>query len=494
MMGIFLIHILKSSICLALLYLCYRLLLGKETFHRFNRIALLSLPVLSCVIPFIEITMPGASDMPLPFISLEETMLMTDIHPEDVLIETPKHFPWNALILSVYAGGFLFLLVRHGWSICRMVCLLRTGRKEKIDKDITLYIHRKKVAPFSWMNRIAISEEDLEKNGKAILAHERAHIRNRHSWDLLLAQVCVFLQWFNPAAWLWMYDLKTVHEYEADEWVIRHDMDARSYQLSMIESVVGTRLFTMANSFNQSLLNKRITMMNKGRSHRWARLKYLFVLPVVGISIVAFAHPPVDVFSYSFLNSEGLPTTVEMKRTGAFTSSMKDSILVVVDEKMQGYGQSILESIPGDQILSVLTLHRESTVEEYGDKAKHGAIKITTKKTESTTPVKEKLIFQVVEEMPEFPGGMEECMKFIKQNTQYPLEAHRKGIHGRVLVSCVISDKGDIESPHIYRSVDPLLDAEALRVIQSMPKWKPGKQRGKPVNVMFMFPVAFNLQ
>ena len=102
-------------------------------------------------------------------------------------------------------------------------------------------------------------------------------------------------------------------------------------------------------------------------------------------------------------------------------------------------------------------------------------------------------IFQVVEEMPEFPGGMKECMKFISQNAQYPVEAHQDGIHGKVWVSCVISDKGDIESPHIYRSVDPLLDAEALRIIQSMPKWKPGKQRGKPVNVMFMFPVAFNL-
>ena len=577
MMGIFLIHILKSSVCLALLYLCYRLLLGKETFHRFNRIALLSLPVLSCVIPFIEITMSGASDMPLPFISLEETMLMTDIHPEDVLTETPKHFPWNALILSVYAGGFLFLLVRHGWSICRMVCLLRTGRKEKIDKDITLYIHRKKVAPFSWMNRIAISEEDLEKNGKAILAHERAHIRNRHSWDLLLAQAYVFLQWFNPAVWLWMYDLKTVHEYEADEWVIRHDMDARSYQLSMIERVVGTRLFTMANSFNQSLLNKRITMMNKGRSHRWARLKYLFVLPVVGISVVAFAHPPVDVFSYSFLNSEGLPTTVEMKRTGAFTSSMKDSILVVVDEKMQGYGQSILESIPGDQILSVLALHRESTVEEYGDKAKHGAIKITTKGKETllssvmdefkekgrfnvtklvsgastgnplividgevkgnaseilkkiefntvksmvvlqnhtqtrqlygdmakdgvivistiNSLVKDKAIFSIAEEMPEFPGGMEECMKFISKNTRYPAEAHRNGIHGKVVVHFLVTDEGEIKTPTIIESVDPLLDAEALRVIKSMPKWKPGRQRGKAVNVVVNLPVTFNIQ
>ena len=420
MIGIFFIHILKSSVCLALLYLCYRLLLCKETFHRFNRIALLSLPVLSLAIPFIEITMSGASDMPLFFISLEEIILNADMNPEDVLIETPKHLPWNTLILSVYAGGILFLLVRQVWSLGRMIYLLRTSQKEKMDKDITLYIHRKKVAPFSWMKLIAISEEDLEKNGKAILAHERAHILNRHSWDMLLAQVCVFLQWFNPAAWLWMDDLKTIHEYETDEWVIRHDMDARSYQLSLIERVVGTRRFTMANSFNQSLLNKRITMMNKGRSHRWACLKYLFVLPVVALSVVAFAHPE--------------------------------------------------------------------------DKAKHETIKITTKKTASTTPIEEKLIFKVVEEMPEFPGGMDECKKFISKNTQYPAEAQLNGIQGRVEVNFLVTDEGDIKAPTISNSVDPLLDAEALRVILSMPKWKPGKQRGKPVNVVMKLPISFKIQ
>ena len=345
------------------------------------------------------------------------------------------------------------------------------------------------------MKKIAISENDLAKHGEAILAHERAHIRNGHSWDLLLAQACVFLQWFNPAAWLLKKELQTIHEYEADEDVICNGMEASIYQLSMIEKAVGSRLFTIANNFNHNLLTKRITMMNKERSRRWACLKYLFVLPLSALVVVAFAQPPIDELKYSFLNDKGLPTTVEMKRKGHFTSSMKDSILVVVNEKVKGYGEEVLSSIPGEQIESVLTMHSESAVAEYGDKAKHGVIKITTKEEdEEPASVKEKLIFQVVEEMPEFPGGMEECMKFISQNAQYPVEAHRKGIHGKVLVSCVISDKGEISSPQIYRSVDPLLDAEALRVIQSMPKWKPGKQRGQEVNVMFMLPVEFKIQ
>lgn len=494
-MGIFLIHILKSSVCLALFYLCYRILLSKETFHRLNRIALLSIMMLSFVLPFIEITLPKASEMSQPFLLLEEAMETVEVKRLDVLTETPKHFPWSALVFVVYASGILFFFLRYVWSMVRMLCLLRTCRKEKRKDGITLYIHRAKVAPFSWMKKIAISEDDLAKHGEAILAHERAHIRNGHSWDLLLVQACVFLQWFNPAAWLLKKELQTLHEYEADEDVICNGMEASIYQLSMIEKAVGTRLFTIANNFNHNLLTKRITMMNKERSRRWACLKYLFVLPLSALVVVAFAQPPIDELKYSFLNDKGLPTTVEMKRKGHFASSMKDSILVVVNEKVKGYGEEALSSIPGEQIESILTVHSNDAVAEYGDKAKHGVIKITTKEEdEEPASVKEKLIFQVTEEGPEFPGGMKECMKFIKQNTLYPIEAYRKGIHGKVLVSCVISDKGDIESPHIYRSVDPLLDAEALRVIKSMPKWKPGKQRGKPVNVMFMFPVAFNLE
>ena len=378
-MGIFMIHILKSSVCLALFYLCYRMLLSKETFHRFNRLALLGIMVLSFLLPFIEVTMQKMPEMTQPFLLLEEAMETVEVKRLDVLTETPKHFPWSALVFVVYASGILFFLFRHAWSMGRMLCLLRTCRKEKREDGITLYVHRAKVAPFSWMKKIAISEDDLAKHGEAILAHERAHIRNGHSWDLLLAQACVFLQWFNPAAWLLKKELQTIHEYEADECVICNGMEASIYQLSMIEKAVGTRLFTIANNFNHGLLNKRITMMNKERSRQWACLKYLFVLPLSALVVVAFAQPPIDELKYSFLNDKGLSTTVEMKRKGHFTSSMKDSILVVVNEKVKGYGEEVLSSIPGEQIESILTVHSNDAVAEYGDKAKHGVIKITTK-------------------------------------------------------------------------------------------------------------------
>ena len=276
-MGIFLVYILKSSICLALFYLFYRLLLSKETFHRFNRLALLGLLVLSCAVPFMEVTVQEPSEMSQPFLSLEEMVVM---EPVAVLDDAPMYFPWKELMLLVYAGGILFFLARHMWSLRRMVRLLRTSRREKLEGGIILFVHKEKVAPFSWMKMIAVSEEDLKENGKAILTHERAHIHNFHSWDLLLAEVCIFFQWFNPAAWLLKQELQNIHEYEADEWVIENGIDAKTSQLLIIKKAVGARLYSIANSFNHSSLKKRITMMIKKKSNPWARMKYLYVLPL----------------------------------------------------------------------------------------------------------------------------------------------------------------------------------------------------------------------
>ena len=176
-MGIFMIHILTSSVCLALFHLCYRMLLSKETFHRFNRIALLVFMLLSFLLPFIEVTMQQMPEQTQPFLLLEKAMETIEVKRLDVLAETQKHFPWSAFVFLVYASGILFYLLRHVWSVGRMLCLLRTCRKEKREDGITLYIHRAKVAPFSWMKKIAISEDDLTKHGETILAHERAQDR-----------------------------------------------------------------------------------------------------------------------------------------------------------------------------------------------------------------------------------------------------------------------------------------------------------------------------
>ena len=155
-MGVFFVYMLKASVCLAVFYLFYRLLLSKETFHRFNRLALLGVLVLSCLVPFMEVTTHEVSEVSQPFLSLEELLLVTE--PSPVMDEASMPFPWRALVLLIYWVGILFFLGRHLWSLGNMLRLLHVSRKERLENRITLFVHEvKEVAPFSWMKNIVIS-------------------------------------------------------------------------------------------------------------------------------------------------------------------------------------------------------------------------------------------------------------------------------------------------------------------------------------------------
>ena len=433
-MGIFFVYILKSAICLALFYLFYRLLLSKETFHRFNRIALLGLLVLSCIVPLIEVGTGATNVVNRQFISWEEMLMMAEMSSMTEEVVTPT-WSWREVMLLLYLVGIAFFLLRNLWSLGRMLSLINSCKKQRLNNEIWLFTHQKDIAPFSWMKYIVLSEKDYAESGETILTHERAHITNLHSWDLLLADLCVFFQWFNPAAWLLKQELQNIHEYEADEWVINHGIDAKKYQLLLIKKAVGTRLYSMANNLNHSNLKKRITMMIKKKSNPWACMKYLYILPLATIAVAAFARP-------------------EISNEFDEISSAKVSDLASF---MKADGEKSLETPP------VTSLAPQDSV------------------------------FQVVEEMPEFPGGMQAMMQFIASNVKYPSIAQKNGVQGRVITQFTISKDGSITDAKVLRSVDPYLDKEALRVISAMPKWKPGKQGGKAVATRFTVPVVFRL-
>ena len=538
-MGIFFVYILKTSVCLAMFYLFYRLLLSKETFHRFNRVALLGVLVLSCLIPMIEVTTHDAS----AFLVLEEMILMAEVEPAGVLDETSNPFPWRALMLLVYMAGILFFVIRHLWSLGRMLRLLRVSRKEDLGDGITLFVHDdKEVAPFSWMKNIAVSETDLAESREAVLMHERAHIHNRHSWDLLLGEVCVFFQWFNPAAWLLKQELQTIHEYEADEWVIETGIDAKTYQLLIIKKAVGARLYSIANSFNHSSLKKRITMMIKKKSNPWARMKCLVALPLAAVAVAAFARPEVsnelDEISSAKVNdltsivkaeevkSVENSSDEKFKLSGTVVEAARKNVPVIgasviirgttngtltdMDGKfvMTGVkkGDVIQVSFVGYQTQSVvvkddspLTILMRDDVQPLDEMVVVGQtpkeeVKYTKVEVEETEKPQEEVIFQVVEEMPQFLGGLGEAMKFLAKNIKYPVEAQQAKIEGRVIVRFVVGRDGSVSNVEVVRGVSPELDAEAVRVVSLMPKWIPGKQRGKAVAVKYTMPIMFRLQ
>ena len=448
-MGAFFVYILKSSVCLAVFYLFYRLLLSKETFHRFNRFALLGILLLSCIVPFMEVTVKEPTEVHQQFLTFEELLLTVGVSPVEEAgnIMLVSDFTWREMLLLVYLSGIVFFLIRTVWSLFRMLHLIRDSRIVSRENGITIIAHRKNIAPFSWMKFVLISETDLLENGTEILVHEVAHIRKRHSIDLLVADICIFFQWFNPASWLLKQELQNIHEYEADECVINQGIDAKKYQLLLIKKAVGTRLYSMANSFNHSKLKKRITMMLKEKSSPWARLKYLYVLPVAAIAVTAFARPEVS------------------NKVEEISSVKVNDLAAIVETKM---------------------------TESVGDTMKPADVKYVP--TEVRKQLKGTPVFEVVEEMPEFPGGgMSALMSYLKDNMRYPASAKEKGTQGRVTVQFVVDKDGSIKEPKLLRSVDKDMDAEALRLISNMPKWKPGRQKGQPVAVKYTVPVMFSL-
>ena len=427
-MGIFLIYILKSAVCLSLFYLFYRLLLSKETFHRFNRIALLGILFLSLLIPFIEVTTTHQSELNQTMLTVEQLLMMAEagamesaemeiVQPEELSIS------WVQVLLLFYLAGIVFFACRNLYSLSRLLLLIKSGKRERLDGGIRLIVLEREVAPFSWMRYIVISRKDLEEDGREILIHEMAHIRNRHSIDLLITDVCLFFQWFNPGIWLLKQELQNIHEYEADETVINEGIDAKEYQLLLIKKAVGTRLYSMANSFNHSKLKKRITMMLKEKSNPWARLKYLYVLPLAAIAVTAFARPEIsekaDEISAVKVNDlaailearneenvveASVADTAKNKVVAVGKVMSKDSVFIVKGEKATSISVSgaslsnektpliiingkesdraVVDALDPSRIENISVLKNENAVKIYGEKAKDGAMIIQLKSTE----------------------------------------------------------------------------------------------------------------
>ena len=445
-MGVFFIYILKSSVCLVLFYLFFRLLLSKETFHRFNRMALLGVLFFSLLIPCIEVTTRHQVEVQQAMLSIEQLLLMAELEATPVEAGAVQETvaSWIQIVLLVYLAGILFLACRSIYSLISLFRLIHSGKREKLEKGGTLVIHHQEIAPFSWMKYIVISQKDLEENGREILIHEMAHIHHRHSIDLLLADICIFFQWFNPGAWLLKQELQNIHEYEVDETVINEGVNAKEYQLLLIKKAVGTRLYSMANSFNHSKLKKRITMMLKEKSNPWARLKYLYVLPLAAIAVTAFARPEIS-------------------------EKMEEISAVKVND---------LAEIVQEKVL-------QDTVKVSKDEKKDALVVTGVKSKEE----EEIVIFEVVEQMPEYPGGMSALQKYLSEKIAGSPMKGKAG--GRVMVGFTVAETGKIKDVRVLQSDEASLNQEAERIVSEMPDWIPGKQRGRPVPVKYTVPIRF---
>ena len=437
----FLIYDAKVAVLIIVFYMFYRLMLSHETFHRVNRVVLLLTAVASFVLPLCVITLHKTVRM-----EAVPTVSVGDLQMEVAADAGPVW--WQMLLPLIFIIGVVATLGHTLTSILKVWLLIRRSEQHlQPDGTIVCVTGNAEVSPFSWMHYIVMNRSDYEEHNAAILAHERGHIRLRHSWDLLLVDLLTALQWFNPAMWMLRQDLRAIHEYEADGEVLSQGINARQYQYLLISKASGIGGYSIANGISHSTLKNRITMMLHKKSERSSLLKLLALIPIVGLALALNARTVTD---YVYDEPQKQQPVKKGKKAGTI--------------KVNGQEIKVVEQ---DDIVTM-----EGEVDQ--DQAKEEA-------------------FDVVEEMPEFPGGPKALMDYLMTNVKYPKTAFDANIQGRVIAQFVVDKEGTVRDAHVVKSVDPALDAEALRVINNMPKWRPGRQNGKVVNVKYTIPVSFSL-
>lgn len=434
-MSAFFVYILQSSVCLAVLFLFYSILLSRETFYRYNRVVLLVLIPLSFLLPLCHVPLFTESEN----VAASTAVVLDNLSVLNYVIdesETPAAPVPIALVAAIviYWAGITFFIVRYIVTIVRLLRLMKSGRRVTDNKGQQIIVLPRSIAPFSWFDRIVLSEADYATHNREILLHESAHIHKRHSFDLLAADLCSWLQWFNPAAWLLKRELQTVHEYEADAEVLDQGIDARQYQLLLIKRSVGSKFYCVTNHFNHNKLNKRITMMLKKKSSRKATWKYLYVIPVALCTITVFARPEISnrldkiastdlmaMLSETDKHAEEKPSTQTDTKQIAITvpndSNLTNGLNVNLDESNDSTGNNLriqitengkpasmdsalciidgkkvsreeVDRLSADQIKSVTVLKGKAAVEKYGDEAQGGVLLISTKEADETQPMK----------------------------------------------------------------------------------------------------------
>ena len=492
-MGAVFSYSLYSSILLSLLYLSYKWALAGENQHVYNRtalwiiyaVALLALPVMNSA-SSLWTSAPGV----IPEIELGE-MEMTFI-ADEVSARQPV---WLTALLWTYFAGIVLAVGHTLWIVCRLWRIVSSGELVSEGRFKVVLTDETSIAPFSWWRYVVMSRRDWEESGRMILTHELQHLSLRHWIDLLVAQLVGIFQWYNPAAWLMREELKTVHEYQADKAVLASGVPVRDYQMLLIKKAVGARFPSLANSLNHSKLKKRITMMYNQNSSASRRLRGLALVPALAAAI-------------AITDVEAVASVIDDVSSAEMAVPLTDGTLRTTPKSSD---ENV--AVPGEREVAIYGQVRETAVESTGRKDSENAgisqnesrpVPQETDAVVSDEPQKpqtvsadnlpDNALFVGVEQKPEFPGGDAALMKYLSDNIRYPKNAHDNKIEGRVVISFVIQKDGTIGETKILRSVDPELDAEALRVVRSLPAFTPGKMNGKAVAVWYSLPIAFKLK
>ena len=470
----FIIFAIRWAVTLTLLYSLYRLLLRRETFHRLNRAVLLAILMLSPLLPLVPLHTDTPTAMDAVLTRIEEPLMSL---PSD------ENAAGNALAAQESEGATSGLWLRYGAYIYiigiavalatylfRMLSLVRVIHRSRriahpiVPDNVHLMLDMRITQPSSWMHWIFIGPIDLKQNAEAVLRHELAHVRLRHSWDVVLCDLTCRLLWCLPFAWMLRQDLVDVHEFQADEAVLRGGVTIDEYEHLLVRKAVQTQVLPIMNTLRRGALKKRFAMMHSGPSSRWSRLKLLYLVPALAACLWVSAQ------------AEEYNTYLNGK--------------LVTQEELVAIDPSTIERV------DVIHSQKKVLIE--------------------TAPEP----FDIVDQMPRFPGGDAAFYQYMAQHVRYPEVATENGVEGTVTVKFIVEADGRITHVQAVDSPSDEADAKvyaygpsdkqpsededdeghrALReaaeeLFRGMPPFEPGRQSGKPVRVQLTKKVIYALR
>ncbi len=461
--------IIESGVSISLLALIYILFLRKETFFRINRLFLLGSVLFSVVLPMLRLRVFAPKPVMLSEITVTQYRNVLEsitVYGHGFAGHIEKTVLSAQTVIYIYLAGVTVLL---GLFIFRILQILLKINNNKVEQaqGFKLVLLDKETTPFSFLNYVFVSRNLLNEAGYSrMLAHELEHVRQGHSFDVIVLEILTAFQWFNPFLWLLRRAIRENHEFLADQAVLNLGASRGEYKQLLLNQFIGGQL-VIANNFNYSLIKNRIKMMSKIKSSKFATSKTIIGILVAAALIIAFACE----------QKESVIAEKDMNVHSVMVTMSGDSL------KFDGNSADV------EKLIAVMSKNNGTfTLKDSSGQ------KVLIKSSVPVMKLGSEEIFFIVEEMPEFPGGEQALRQFISNSIDYPKVAQEKGIQGKVYVTFVVTKDGNVANATIARGVDPSLDSEALRVVNSLPKWKPGKQRGQAVNVSYTVPINFKLQ
>ena len=451
------IYLIKINVALMLLYGFYRLTVSRDTFFGLRRLTLWLIYAVALMVPAFNLEY-WVRDTPT--MASMANVYADTFYPVVVVKAQAPGITWIDMLLGIYWAGVAVLSLRLVWQLFSIIRLAVISRKQEVE-DITVHLLRGEGSPFSFFRWVFMYPSTLEgKQLHEVMVHECTHVSGLHSLDTLFSELFSIACWFNPFAWLMKQEVRMNLEYLADESVLSDGNARKSYQYHLLGLAYRqpNESTKIANNFNLLPLKKRIKMMNKRRTSEIGKAKYLLFAPLAGALLMVS-----NIESVAREIGGQVPEVAEVQQKA-------------------------------DQALNADVAVANPMAKAEEAKAAELA-KAEAKASDVTAPADttKNVVYDVTETMPQFPGGQGVMMKYLAANIKYPASAVKAKKQGRVIIAFVIQKDGSVTNARIVKSVDPELDAEALRIVKAMPNWTPGTQDGKPVNVRYTIPVVFSL-